>query len=295
MANYGYNLEPDAIVKTGTCIRAEAGPATGSAMSHTAVRLLAICWVMERKMVEKKLHECAKNWATEVSSLTGPVKKSAENWAKKVAVQDSVVESIYYAWDGERHTMPRGTCTQRPLDAAADKGGSPRRNHRCSHCKANPLLMVFTLAPYFDFCISWEDDASGWTEFFKELGNVNGNADLQWIYRAAYDKYREIAETKRKMRMSLADAAEGPMSEVSSGNDDNGGVDPIWIHVGDDLAYDVGGSASCGARTILDLDNEYGQTAKARFSPDACMPSWSTAPMEEIIHRRLMNDGEYGK
>ena len=83
------------------------------------------------------------------------------------------------------------------------------------------------------------------------------------------------------------------MSRIVSINDISGGTDddPIWIHVGDDLAYDVGGSASCGARTILlDLDYEYGQTAKARFDPDAKMPSWSTAPIEEIVNRRAMND-----
>ena len=57
------------------------------------------------------------------------------------------------------------------------------------------------------------------------------------------------------------------------------------------MAYDVGGSASCGARTILlDLDDEYGQTAKRRFGPDARMPSWSTNPPEEIVRRRAMND-----
>jgi putative hydrolase of the HAD superfamily len=144
--------------------------------------------------------------------------------------------------------------------------------------------MVFTLAPYFDFCISWEDDAAGRTEFFKELCNVDGNADLQWIYRTAYEKYRDIAETKKEMKKS---------SRIVSSNDSNGDTDddPIWIHVGDDLAYDVGGSASCGARTILlDLDDDYGQTAKARFDLDAKMPSWSTAPIEEIVNRRAMND-----
>lgn len=141
------------------------------------------------------------------------------------------------------------------------------------------MLMVFTLAPYFDFCMSWEDDASGRTEFFKELGNVDGNADLQWIYRAAYEKYNKIAGTKREMRQSL-----GEDSGVE-------GDDPLWIHVGDDLAYDVGGSASCGAKTVLlDLDEEYGQTAKVRFSPNAQMPSWNTASDEEISNRKAMND-----
>ena len=62
--------------------------------------------------------------------------------------------------------------------------------------KANPMQMVFTLAPYFDFCISWEDDAAGRTKFFKELSNVDGHADLQWIYTAAHEKYLEMVENR---------------------------------------------------------------------------------------------------
>ena len=301
MANYGYNLEPDAIVESATRIREEAGSAwAGSAMSHTAVRLLAIRREMERKMVEKKLRECAEDWATEVSSITGPVRRSAERWAR-AAVQDRVVESIYYAWEGERHhsaerhLYPEALATLQRI----------REEHpdvvigAVTDGKANPLLMVFTLAPYFDFCISWEDDMSGRAGFFKELCNVDGNADLQWIYRAAQHKYGEIADTKREMR-AAEEGAGGPSSsgggvpsDEDSDDDDDGGIgsDPIWIHVGDDLAYDVGGSASCGARTILlDLDDEYGQTAKLRFGPDALMPSWSTNPPEEIVRRRAMND-----
>ena len=142
--------------------------------------------------------------------------------------------------------------------------------------------MVFSLAPYFDFCMSWEDDAAGRTEFFKELGNVDGNADLQWIYKAAFEKYKETAEYKEEMK-NKSDNAE---DEVGSSDMD----EPVWIHIGDDLAYDVGGSSSCGAKTILlDLDEEYGQTAKLRFL-EGGKAEWSTAPEEEIINRKAMND-----
>jgi hypothetical protein len=47
-------------------------------MSHTEVRLKAIKKEMERVMFEKKLKECAEDWATEVSSLTAPLKNSAK-------------------------------------------------------------------------------------------------------------------------------------------------------------------------------------------------------------------------
>ena len=91
MSNYGYSLEPNDIVEAGKAIRQEAGPIAGTAMSHTEVRLEAIRREMERKMLEKKLQECAEDWATEVESLTGPIRRSAEKWAKS-AVAESVVE-----------------------------------------------------------------------------------------------------------------------------------------------------------------------------------------------------------
>ena len=71
---------------------------------------------------------------------------------------------------------------------------------------------------------------------------------MQWIYRAAYGEFIEIAKTKREMTRSLGE-------EVKDESKDD---TPLWIHVGNDLAYNVGESASCGATTILlDLDKEY--------------------------------------
>ncbi len=62
--------------------------------------------------------------------------------------------------------------------------------------------------------------------------------------------------------------------------------------MGDNVAWDIGGSASCSANTILlDLNDEYGQTAKLRFHrTNAFMPSWNTTPEEEIVNRKAMND-----
>lgn len=203
-------------------------------------------------------------------------------WAKQ-AVSPSVVESIYSAWERERHHSAERHLYPEVITALQEM----KEEHpnviigAVTDGKANPMLMVFSLAPYFDFCMSWEDDAAGRMEFFKELGNVDGNAGLQWIYKAAYDKYQELAESSSELKNSVV--------EMDGG-------EPVWIHIGDDLAYDVGGSASCGAKTILlDLDEEYGQSAKLRFGENPVIPSWSTSSAEELANRAAMNKGAEDK
>lgn len=247
MARYGYSIEPQDIVEAGKRIREEAGPVAGAAMSHTEVRMGAI---------RREMEKCA----------NGPV-------------SEADVERVYSAWERERHhSAERHLYPEIISSLQRIKEEHPNVIiGAVTDGKANPMSMMFTLAPYFDFCMSWEDDAAGRTEFFKELSNVDGHADLQWIYNAAHDKYSEITEGRG-------------LSSAGVENDDDG---PAWIHIGDDLAYDVGGSASCGASTILlDLDQEYGQTAKMRFfwGSEAVMPSWNTASEEEISNRKAMND-----
>lgn len=246
MASYGYSIEPQDIVNTGKQVREEAGPIAGAAMSHTEVRMAAI---------RREMEKCAK----------GPV-------------SEADVERVYCAWERERHHSAERHLYPEVLSSLQ----KIKEQHpdviigAVTDGKANPMQMVFTLAPHFDFCMSWEDDAAGRTEFFKELSNVNGHADLQWIYRAAYDRYTELAEGNG-------------LTPGNAGDTES----PAWIHVGDDLAYDVGGSAACGANTILlDLDSEYKQTAKSRFlwGGGAVMPSWNTASDDEIANRKAMND-----
>ena len=77
MGKYGYSIDPEDIVRVGKAIREAAGPA-GVGMTHTEVRLQAIKEEMRRVMYEKKLKECAEDWATEVESLTAPLKDSAK-------------------------------------------------------------------------------------------------------------------------------------------------------------------------------------------------------------------------
>ena len=137
--------------------------------------------------------------------------------------------------------------------------------------------MTFTLAKYFDYCINWEDDQAGRKKFFTDLSNVEKDADLRWIYNASREKGEELAETQAQMR-----------EDEPYPRDD---VEYVWVHVGDDLALDVGGSATCGAKTILAelADKQYHQTARHRFDNVDNLPDWSTTPKKELLRRQLMN------
>jgi len=152
------------------------------------------------------------------------------------------------------------------------------------------MFMTFTLADHFDFCMSWEDNQGGRRKFFQELSKVEGNAELSWIYNAAFDKGKELATAKAAIREAAeckVDAAEKDICKLP----EIGSKDSVWIHVGDDLAYDVGGSSQCGAKTVLvELADKYGQTARHRFDADAPQPKWSVSSEDELKKRAVMND-----
>lgn len=156
--------------------------------------------------------------------------------------------------------------------------------------KANPMFMTFTLGNYFDFCINWDDDQGGRRKFFQELSKVEGNAELSWIYNAALEKGQELADATAE----IEDAADQTKNTKESATvvPRIGSKDSVWIHVGDDLAYDVGGSAQCGAKTVLvELADKYGQTARHRFDKDGKQqPTWSTSSPEELRVRAVMNE-----
>jgi hypothetical protein len=263
-------------------------------------------------------------------------------WATE-AVSESVVQWVLNAWEMERHHAAERHLYPELLDIFTQI----KRDHpnviigAVTDGKANPLFMTFTLAPFFDFCMSWEDDqcAAKREQFFVELNSVEGNAQLRWIYDAACDKYYELAKSKNAMMAknkirptgnNNIDANHINGHHDSNENDDDedtesrivpGGTTlrdgKVWIHVGDDLAYDVGGSATSGARTIYcELADQYGQTARQRFDhiddfdhyddgtcqdtsysssssskkQSQSQPSWSTTMRDELEKRKVMND-----
>mmetsp|Transcript_50600 Transcript_50600/g.75620 ORF Transcript_50600/g.75620 Transcript_50600/m.75620 type:complete len:432 (-) Transcript_50600:878-2173(-) len=289
MAKFGYEgIESTQIDITAKEIRAAMPEEEAAALTHTQIRELAIRKELEKAMLKRKLQETADEWATQVSYLADVVVQYAKKWAS-TAVSDSVVNAIVNAWEMERHHAAERHLYTEILEVLADlKQKYPGVViGAVTDGKANPMFMTFTLAQYFDFCMSWEDDQGSRSKFFKELSNVEGNADLKWIYNAANEKYKKLKQA------SVAISEANPENNNDSGSSDDQAPTDIWIHVGDDLAYDVGGSASVGARTILlELADKYEQTARHRFDnlEDVLkLPTWSTSTTIELIRRKSMN------
>jgi phosphoglycolate phosphatase-like HAD superfamily hydrolase len=193
-------------------------------------------------------------------------------------VSGGIVQAVLNAWEMERHHAAERHLYPEVIEALqAIKSEHPNVIiGAVTDGKANPRLMTFTLAPYFDFCLSWEDDQTGRKKFFQDLTSVEGNVELKWIYDAALEKYQELSSAKSALQKS--DATDP--------------TNPLWIHVGDDLAYDVGGAAQSGAKTIwLELDRQkYAQTARFRFDPNSPQPAWSTTTRQELEKRKVMNE-----
>uniref|UniRef100_A0A7S3PWG9 Haloacid dehalogenase-like hydrolase n=1 Tax=Chaetoceros debilis TaxID=122233 RepID=A0A7S3PWG9_9STRA len=287
MKQFGFDdIVPSDIVETGKRIRsemAEIDPERSACLTHTETRQLAIREEMEKIEYQRKLQACADDWATNVSSLSPLVVENAKKWATR-AISPSVVQAVLNAWEMERHHAAERHLYPEVMDMLEQI----REEYpnvvigAVTDGKANPLFMTFTLAKYFDFCVNWEDDQAGRKKFFTDLGNVEKDADLKWIYSATKDKGMELVETGANLR---GDTFPEPDKEY------------VWIHVGDDLALDVGGAATCGAKTILTelADKQYHQTARHRFDDideenTENVAAWSITPKNELLRREKMNE-----
>mmetsp|Transcript_2992 Transcript_2992/g.6508 ORF Transcript_2992/g.6508 Transcript_2992/m.6508 type:complete len:423 (-) Transcript_2992:1317-2585(-) len=292
MSNFGYvDIQPSDIVETGKEIRSQVSPDDDgcdplkpATVNHKEIRMAAIRKEMEKFILMTKLRQTAEDWATEVDSLTAPVRKSAEKWAR-ATVHSSVVQAVYNAWEmerhhaAERHLFPEAISTIKQIQAdnpnviiGAVTDGS-----------ANPMLMVFSLMPLFDFTISWEDnlDKVQHMEQFQELSAVDESDKLSWIYRLAREKGKEMSLLKDEI-------------EKNNSEDSDEEFECVWVHVGDDLAYDVGGAATNGAKTVLvELAPEYGQTARLRF--EGKRPSWTTETEEQVENHQKMSQNALDK
>lgn len=285
MERFGYEgIQPSDIIEVGKTIRNEMSPEEAGLLSFTELRKLAIRRLMEDVAFNRKLKDMAEDFSTSVDNLSKIVVEPARRWAAQ-SVSTSIVDAALTAWEMGRHHASERHLYPEVIDALKEI----KEKHpdviigAVTDGKANPLLMTFTLMNYFDFCTSWEDDQGARTKFFKELDNVEGNAELTWIYKAALEKGNE-------MTASCASMSGTDVKEI--------GRDSIWIHVGDDLAYDVGGAASCGAKTVyVELNKEkYGQTARFRFedTDEDSQPSWSTSSKRQLDKRVILNEAARG-
>jgi putative hydrolase of the HAD superfamily len=249
---------------------------------------MAIRREMERIILARKLQQCADDWATPVESLSPIVRKPAEQWAKG-AISESVVQQVLTAWEMERHHSAERHVFPGVIDALK----KIKEEHpdviigAVTDGKANPLLMTFTLAPYFDFCMSWEDEQGDRRKFFQELNDVDTTPELTWIYDAARHKYAILKEAQSAINAARNKEETDIEPKVWPDSYD----DLAWVHVGDDLAFDVGGSAACGAKTVLvELPKSKGQTAPFRFDTAIEQPSWATTSKAELEVRIRMNE-----
>lgn len=159
-------------------------------------------------------------------------------------VEDSVVEDVFDSWLSTRHASADKYLFPGCIDAL----DAVRQQHpdaiigAITNGRGNPLYMP-SVKSFFNFCVSGEDEG-----VFPKRKPDKG------IYEAALGTFFNLSE-----------------ESLESLN---------WIHVGDDLANDVGAAAMAGAKSIwLCVEEE-----------ESDLPSWSTATKEELESRAKLND-----
>lgn len=175
------------------------------------------------------------------------------------ALHESVVDFVFDAWLTERHASAERRLFPETLPAlAAVKESHPDACVAAvTNGRGDPLAMDKTLRRYFDFVVSGEDE-----------GVFPSRKPERGIFDAALARYEEWREKSASSSFDRVSEREGDDDEVA------------WVHVGDDLANDVGASASCGAIAIwLDAEGDGEGTAT---------PSWSTATPQELQRRKVL-------
>lgn len=166
-------------------------------------------------------------------------------------------EVAFDAWLAERHASAERNLFPEVLPALAavrERYGDSLVVGAVTNGRGDPADMKRTLRPFFDFCVSGEDD-----DVFPERKPHAG------IYRATLEKAKRVRR------------------------EDEGGDFHCWMHVGDDLANDVGASSDCGARAVwFDVD------AYVRNKDDGEVGDKSsfvtTASSEEKEKRRILRE-----
>jgi FMN phosphatase YigB (HAD superfamily) len=185
---------------------------------------------------------------------------------------DSIVEDCYTSWVRERHISAERYLFPDAIDTL--RTSKEMFPNTCFAAIPNgagdPLEMTDTLAPYFDFRISGEDE------------DISPHRKPhRFIYQKALKKHEKIM-----LRLSNDD-------ENRLNNNNEG----VWCHGGDCVANDVGASADCGTKAIwmcLDGSDDDLTDAVSRLTDtNKNIPNWSTATKDEIEKRaELIQQGK---
>lgn len=200
----------------------------------------------KRRMTYTELRKRAIQQELEFFSMPGDV------------VNYDLVHDIYNAWLDERHRSAERNLFVGAIDMLNKI--KEKYPHVCiaaiTNGRGNPLFMNSTLAPYFEFCISGEDD-----KIFPERKPQKG------IFKACIAAYHE------RYPRSLT---------VNS---------HVWCHVGDCLANDVWGSSRNGAHAVWIELEELKKSTDSQVSAGG-QPSWSTlSPRHANSRRKLGSKG----
>lgn len=199
------------------------------------------------KRIRSELHE-----AGETLTYTDLRKQSIRREIMRLTklqnhqVDESVVEDVFNSWLSTRHASADKNLFSDCVDALK----AVREKHpdaligAITNGRGNPLCMP-SVKSFFDFCVSGEDDG-----VFPKRKPDKG------IYEAALEIFFNLR---------------GVSSDSFN-----------WIHVGDDLANDVGASAACGAKSIW-LSAKDDELASE-------LPSWCTATKDELKRRSKLID-----
>ena len=164
------------------------------------------------------------------------------------ALHESVSQKIFEVWLQARHEAAERNLYPDAVDMLEEvKEQYPGAVVAAvTNGRGDPLDMRDTLRPYFSFTVSGEQE-----NVFPERKPHPG------IFEATLEKFESMVGYDLRQ-------------------DDN----KCWVHVGDDLANDVGASAECGAKAVWYKMEENDE--------DGATPFYSTASEEEIERRKRM-------
>jgi len=130
--------------------------------------------------------------------------------------------------------------------------------------RGNPMDMPNTIQTYFDFCVAGEDE-----DVFPHRKPHEG------IFKVSLSKAHQLLFEREQQH-----------EETNQGGSSLSLDSYCWIHVGDDLANDVGASAACGAKAIWMAYEAIQEDNNSKKSANFV----STASPEEQEARKRMNE-----